>query len=331
MKTNEIIGIDVSKLMIDACMYSTQVVRQFKNSKIGFKLMLKWVIKNSSFPQEETFFVFEHTGMYSDELSVFLSDQELSFFIASGLEIKRSMGIVRGKDDRVDAKRIALYGYRLREELTPSIMPSKTLLKLKKLLSLRDRLVKQRAGYKATLKEQKSVYLVKDYTEIFEIQKRMITTLGKQIKIIDDAMKKLIKDDQELQNIYNLVTSVKGVGPQTALVIIACTSCFSKFDNWRKFASYCGIAPFPYQSGTSIKGRAKVSHLANKKLKSILTMCAITAIQHNPEMKAYYQKRVLQGKNKMSTINIIKNKLIARVFAAVKRGTPYVDTFKFAA
>ena len=113
--------------------------------------------------------------------------------------------------------------------------------------------------------------------------------------------------------------------------MIAYTDNFSKFENWRKFASYCGIAPFPYQSGTSIKGRTKVSHLANKKLKAIINMCAIYAIQHKPEMKAYYQKRVEQGKNKMSTINIIRNKLIARVFAVVKRKTPYVDTYKFAA
>ena len=135
----------------------------------------------------------------------------------------------------------------------------------------------------------------------------------------------------ELKETYKLVTSVKGIGIQTALVMIVFTDNFTKFDNWRKFASYCGVAPFPYQSGTSIKGRTKVSHLANKKLKAIINMCAISAIQHSPEMKLYHKKRVLEGKSKMSTINIIRNKLIARVFAVVKRQTPYVDTFKFAA
>ncbi len=118
---------------------------------------------------------------------------------------------------------------------------------------------------------------------------------------------------------------------QTAVIIIAYTNNFNRFKNWRRFASYCGIAPFPYQSDTSIKGKAKVSHLANKKLKSIINMCAISAIQHNPEIKHYYLKRVSQGKNKMSTINIVRNKLIARVFAVIKRQTPYIDTMKFAA
>jgi len=159
----------------------------------------------------------------------------------------------------------------------------------------------------------------------------MIVELTKQINKINTQMQSIIDQDISLKETYKLVTSVKGIGMQTAIMIIVFTDNFSKFENWRKFASYCGIAPFPYQSGTSIKRWTKVSHLANKKLKAIINMCAISAIQHNPEMKVYYQKRVEQGKSKMSTVNIIRNKLIARVFAVVKRQTPYVDILKYAA
>ena len=115
-----------------------------------------------------------------------------------------------------------------------------------------------------------------------------------------------------------------------ATTMIIATDNFQKFENWRKFASYCGVAPFPYQSGTSIKGRSKVSQIANKKIKALIHMCAINTIQHNPEMKIYYEKRLELGKNKMSTINIIRNKLIARIFAVIRRQTPYVDIMKFA-
>ena len=114
-----------------------------------------------------------------------------------------------------------------------------------------------------------------------------------------------------------------------ATTMIIATENFSKFENWRKFASYCGIAPFPHQSGTSIKRGNHVSSLANKKIKSMIHMCAIVAIQHNAEMKKYYESRVEKGKSKMSTINIIRNKLIARIFAVINRQTPYVDTMKF--
>jgi len=331
MKTKEIIGIDVSKLLIDACIHTKQIVFQFENSNEGFKKMMQWISSNTPFLSQEMMFVFENTGMYSHQLSLFLTKEKQSFFVASGLEIKRSIGIARGKDDQIDAKRIALYGYRLKEELNPSKLPENRILRLKSLLSLRTKLNKQRAGFKAILKEQKAIYSNKDYKIIFDIQRKMIANLSKQIDTINTAMQAIINDSNELKETYKLVTSVKGIGMQTAIMMIVFTDNFSKFENWRKFASYCGIAPFPYQSGTSIKGRTKVSHLANKKLKAIINMCAISAIQHNPEMKLYYQKRVLEGKSKMSTVNIIRNKLIARVFAVVKRKTPYVDILKYAA
>lgn len=331
MKTKEIIGIDVSKSSIDVCIHCKQIVAKFQNSKKGFRAMLDWVLKNSIYPFQETIFVFENTGMYSYRLSVFLMEKRLSFFIASGLDIKRSLGIVRGKDDQVDAKRIAVYGYRLKEELEPSELPDASIIKLKSLLSLRTKLNKQRAGFKATLKEQKRIYTVKEFKINFQVQQKMILDITKQIDRINRAMKTIIDEHEALRQTYELVTSIKGIGMQTALTVIVYTDNFKKFETWRKFASYCGIAPFPYQSGTSIKGKTKVSHLANKKLKAIMNMCAISAIQHSPEMKSYYQKRVAQGKNKMSTVNIIRNKLVARMFAVVKRQTPYVDLLKFAA
>ena len=113
--------------------------------------------------------------------------------------------------------------------------------------------------------------------------------------------------------------------------MIVVTEGFEKFDNWRKFASYCGTAPFPNTSGSSIRGRTKVSSLANKKIKSLLDLCAKSSIQFNEEMKRYYTERVSRQKNKMSTINIIRNKILARIFAVVKRETPYVDLMKYAA
>jgi transposase len=331
MKINETIGIDVSKSVIDVCIYTLGILNQFENSKSGFKKMLLWIFKNTNYNKKEFLFVFEHTGMYSDNLGVFLDSQNYHFCIVPGLEIKKSMGITRGKDDQVDAKRIALYAYRLRDELIPSKLPSKDISTLKSLNSLRLKLVKQRAGYKSTLKEQKAVYSKKDFKTIFEVQQKMIVILTKEIQKLETKMQQIIKVNETLSTNYNLTISVKGIGPQTAFTILIYTDNFTKFKTWRKFASYCGIAPFPYQSGSSIKGRTKVSHLANKKLKSILNMCAVSSIQHNPEMKLFYQRRIESGKNKMSTINIIRNKLISRVFATVKRQTPYVDIMKFAA
>ncbi len=269
--------------------------------------------------------------MYSHNLSVFLTEQNIGYALVPGLEIKRSLGISRGKDDKIDATKIALYGYRLRDEIVLYNLPSQDVMSLKNLLSLRDRLVKQRAGYKSSMKEQKRVFLKKDHKILFETQERMIISFSKQIQKIEKEMENIVKNNGQLKHLYELIISIKGVGPQTALFLIIYTNAFTKFKDARKFASFCGIAPFPNSSGTSIRGRIKVSHLANKKIKSLLDLCAKSAIQSNPEMKSYYHKRIQQGKNKMSTINIIRNKIVYRVFAVVKRQTPYVDTMKFTA
>ncbi len=331
MRISETVGIDVSKRVIDVRIHLSQAYHQFENSKKGFKEMCKWVYKNSSFSKEEIFFTFEHTGLYSHNLAAYLTGEGIDFAMVPGLEIKRSLGLSRGKDDKVDATKIARYAYRLRDEIRPFEMPSEELTKLKRLLSLRERLVKQRAGFKASLKEQKSVLKETDNAVLFKTQKQMIKYLTKQIEAIEKEMEGIISSNETLKMQYKLITSIKSVGAQTALFIIVYTAGFTKFKNARQFASYCGIAPFPNTSGTSIMGKTKVSNLANKKIKSLLDKCAKSAIVHNYEMKIFYEKRIENGKNKMSTINIIRNKLLARIFAVVKRESPYVDFLKYVA
>jgi len=308
MKIKDTIGIDISKLTFDVRIHSNQMFKKFKNTNKGFKQLVDWVNSNNQFPKNEIIYIFEHTGLYSFKLSVFLTELNLPFVLVPGLEIKRSLGISRGKDDKIDAAKIALYGYRLRDELQPTQLPSQEVMSLKNLLSLRERIVKQRTGYKSALKEQMCVLSKKKNKVLFDSQEKMISYTSKIIDKIEKEMADIVKNNNHLTRIYKLLVSIKGVGTQTSLFMIAYTSAFTKFKNARKFASYCGIAPFPNSSGTSIRGCTKVSHLANKKIKSLLNLCALSAIQSNLEMKIYYDKRVAEGKNKMSTVNIIRNK-----------------------
>ena len=97
MKILDTVGIDMSKLNFDVRIHSTQFYQQFENTKKGFVKLLKWVYKNSSYSKENILFIFEHTGLYSHQLAVYLTEQEVSFSLVPGLEIKRSLGIVRGK------------------------------------------------------------------------------------------------------------------------------------------------------------------------------------------------------------------------------------------
>lgn len=331
MKMKDVVGIDVSKLILDCHIHGTGLTGQFSNTREGVMELVVWAEQNSKAGKDKLLFVFEHTGLYSRQLCGQLARTRHVFHIVPGLEIKRSLGIVRGKHDKADAQRIALYGYRTREEIQPHQMPSAVLERLKSLMSLRKKLVAQRAGHIARLGEQLQVLEGKVDKLLQEVQETLIETLGHQIALLENEINRLILEEPELRKMQDLLTSIKGIGKVTARFLIVATSGFTTFKTWRQFASYCGIAPFPHQSGTSIRGKTKVSNLANKEGRTLMTLCAFTAIQYNTEMKSFYERRLALGKNEMSTINIIRNKLLARAFAVVQRGTPYVDTMKYAA
>ncbi len=327
MEIKEVIGIDVSKLTLDCCIHGQQKFRVFNNSSEGIAKLMEWSLRHSELEKPNLLFVLEHTGLYSDCLVLSLDQNDFYMNIVSGLEVKRSLGIIRGKDDRSDSKRLALYGYRTREEIQPSKVPSSTLTRLKRLMSMRRKLVGQRAGHLATLKEQKRV--LKEDSLLFWVQEDIISLLGWRINDLEREMDKLIYGDAELKEMLNLLVSIKGIGKVTARFLIVYTGGFTSFTTWRKFASYCGIAPFPHTSGTSVRGRTKVSRLANLEGKTLLHQCALSAVKSSPEMKTYYERRLEIGKSKMSTLNIIRNKLVARAFAVVARGTPYVNTMGY--
>ena len=324
------IGIDVSKSDFHVFIRQLQRSAKFENNPKGFNKLLTWVTELVGNHKQEMVFALEHTGLYSLNLSSFLHEHGYQFALLPGLEVKRSQGIRRGKSDKTDAKAIAEYLFEKKEKIKLYQMPSKPLLQLKRLASFRERLVKERAAFKGRLKEYKAFLTAQEHQVIFQAHQRIIACLNKYITIVEQEIQQLIKQNQELFTQFKLITSIKGVGTQTAVMAIILTGGFTQFESWRKFASYAGIAPFPNQSGT-FKGKNKISHLANKRIKTLLSLCAVSAIQHNPEMKMYYQKRLEEGKNKMSTLNIIRNKLLARIFAVIERKTPYVDTLKYAA
>jgi transposase len=330
MKFHEFIGIDVSKDTLDVYNLSSVSYNRYPNSVKGFNSLQRW-LKKSLGTLDEVLICMEYTGMYSNGIMEQLDKEGLNFVMVSGLEVKRSLGIQRGKNDKVDARRLAEYIYLRRDQVELYRLPSKNLVNLKTLLSFRSRMVRQRAGYTASLKEYKKFMAVEDIQCLITCHEELITKFSLKIKDIDKELRQIIRADEVIGQQYKLATSVKGVGILVALTMIAYTNCFTSFKNWRKFASYAGTAPFENTSGTSIRGKTKVSHLANKRVKSLLHLAAMSAIRHNMELKSYYERRIADGKNKMSTLNIIRNKLISRIFATVTRQTPYVDVFKFAA
>ena len=331
MKFKEALGIDVSKKTIDVKLHHAGVHLKLDNTVKGYKSLLVWVEKQTGLSLGQVVICFEHTGLYSLPLAVFLSKQKITFCMESALQIKRSLGLTRGKNDSIDAKRIAEYAYLRKEQLKPFILPSINVLKLQKLLSLRERIVKQRAGFISSMKEYKAILKQREHKLMFSVHKKTIYFMSKQVDSLEKEIIDLVCSDEVMKELYDLMVSVKGVGLILASNLLVVTNCFMGFIDGRKFACYAGIAPFEKQSGTSLKTRSRVSHYANKKIKVLLNLSAGSAIQSDSELKAYYKRRVENGKSKMSTLNIVRNKIVHRIFAVVKRRTPYVPIYKHVA
>jgi transposase len=246
------------------------------------------------------------------------------------IEIKRSKGISRGKNDKNDSRDIAFYTMTNIHKLRLSKIPEISLIELKLLFAEREKLMKSLRILDST--KEGIGYIPKEaMRNVLKINANVINQIKKAISKIECEMKRIISENEQLKIQNDLIQSIPGVGPQTALYLILVTKAFQSFDNWRQVACYAGVAPFEYSSGSSIRGRTKVNHLADKKLKSLLTLCAMNAKKYDAEIKIYYERKVSEGKSKMLVLNNIRCKLIGRIFATVNRGTPYINIQKFAA
>ncbi|WP_181308081.1 transposase [Rufibacter sp. XAAS-G3-1] len=183
-------------------------------------------------------------------------------------------------------------------------------------------MVKALQSLKVTIKELLAVDPISGKT-LGQVNKKAIRGLEESMEQVEEKMQEFIAKDGALKGKYDLLTSVKGVGKVLAVSLLVYTQGFTVMDDGRKLACYCGVAPFEYRSGTGVMGKTGVSKFAIKQLKHILHMAAMNSVRYNEEMKAYFDRKVSEGKSKMSVLNAVRNKLLHQIVAVVKRGTPY--------
>ncbi len=323
------VGIDVSKLTIDvSCLQATGEVNyhQFTNNTRGYKSLERWLKAHKALDYSQTLYCMEDTGMYTRQLVSWLLQNQAKVWVESPLQIKRSMGMTRGKNDKVDSLRIASYAMSNSEKARLMILTSRTLIRLKDLISSRDRVLKSYQSIRITIKELEQVDKQAG-VELRKLNQKALKGLLASKEAIEERISELLTSEHDLQRQYELITSVKGVGKILATELLIYTNGFSRMKNVKQLACYCGVAPFEHSSGTSVKGRTGTSNFANMKLKSTLHMAAISSIRNNGELKTYYERKVAEGKHKMNVINAVRNKLLQRIVAVVKRGTPYQENF----
>jgi len=329
-----IAGIDVSKAKLDVRLVADPSAKIHPhlivtNNEKGIKEIIS-VLKKQKVAISDVLFCFENTGIYSMPMAIYFSRNSFDYWEIPAIEIKKSKGLVRGKNDKADALDIAFYAVSHSHKLKLCAVAEDCIMKLQLLYSEREKLIK--AIHALQSSTEVTDFLPKDvFKDVISINKKAITKLKLILKQIDNAMMLLVKSNLKINSCFNLAKSVPGVGTQSAIYLIIKTRCFTKFKNWRKLACYAGIAPFEYSSGSSIKGRTKLSHLADKRMKSLLNMAALSAKRTDKELGDYYGRKVKEGKNKMLVMNAIRCKILSRIFAVIERETPFVNTQKFAA
>lgn len=320
------LGVDVSKLTLDVSCVELNIHIKIVNGSTGFKLFVKWC-KEAGIDLKKSIVAMEYTGGYEYKLMQFCEAKKIQYSRIPGLAIKNSLGIIRGKNDKVDAKRIAQYANEKHKSIEPAGPINTTILQLRQFLSFRKRLVRESAGYKATLQERKEMYTVKNDDTLIRIMTKKIKENNKIVKQLEAQMQALIQADQKILTNYKIVTSIRGIGNVNALMTIAYTENFTCFKNARSYAVYVGVVPFDHSSGTSLHGRKRVSSMANKELKQELNQAARVAIEWNKDLKLYAENKRKEKPYKV-VLNNVKFKLILRMFSLVKRGEFYVDNYQ---
>jgi len=318
-------GVDVSKKTVDIVYTDKQTTehQKFSNDTAGMKLLTGWLEQNEVSPND-TLFCMEATGLYCFTLTHFLSSKNIDVWVEHSVNIKKATALARGKNDKVDAQRIALYAVKNLDRIRIWKPMSTTLEKIKHLASLRERLVDTIKRLSVPIQEFEEVGNNTMAKLLKQSIKKTLNSLEGDLHKIEDKIIEIINQDDNLKQLYKIITSVVGIGFVTAVNLMIYTQGFSVMKDGRQLACYCGVAPFEYSSGSSIRGKTKVHPMANKKLKCNLHMASITAVKYDKDLKLYYERKVAEGKNKMSVLNAVKNKLLIRVVACVNKNKMYV-------
>lgn len=319
------IGIDLGKTSFDASILSNEeqeiAHKQFKNTEEGVAKMMAWLASHKV-DIYKTLFCAENMGKYTSVLALFAVENRLNLSLACPLDIKHSAGLTRGKNDRIDALRIAQYAQRKWRTLKLYTLPEATLVKLRNWLNLRNVLIKSKVALENQLLTFMSdVVIDKDIISYSESE---IAECKQKISELEKKIESVIEENQQVKRNYTLLKSVIGIGMINAALLLCTTNNFTRFETPRQYASYCGVAPFEHSSGTSVRGKTRTSRIANMEVKTHLTNAAVSAMSADPQLRQYCQRKLAEGKHKASVINAVRFKLIARCFAVVRRQIPFV-------
>jgi transposase len=314
------VGIDVSKAWLDIAVISPAGELLSTGQTDNDIKSIRKHIASLNIETGKTLFCLENTGRYGNAFLEATCLLKLNTWVEHPLQIKRSQGMTRGKTDKYDAVRIAQYAYRFRDKAVFWKPEEKIITQLRELQTRRDMLVKSQRQLRQITEGK-----------VDKIVAGPIKALQVAIIKIENMMVELVKSDAKLFKQYTLLQSVPGIGKIVAISLLITTKGFTNLTNPRKLACYIGVAPFPYQSGSSIKYKNRVSKLGDQRLKALINLSAWNAIRSVPYLKAYFLRKTEEGKHKLKVINAVRNKVIAIALSVIKRDQPFTENYLVAA
>ncbi|WP_424495381.1 IS110 family transposase, partial [Salinimicrobium sp. GXAS 041] len=307
--------VDISKDLFDVASSEGKHF-QFKNNGLGFKSFLKAL-------SNQDLVVMEATGYYHYRLAQFLYEKGMKVSVVNPLSVKRfiQMKLSKIKTDKSDAK--AICEYAKANEVPLYTAKDKSQAEALQLLRLIDIYTKQSTALKNKLHGEK--VLGKPSKVVFHSLNRSLKVVQNEIKTLEVRLTEIVKDEQQKQ--LTLLKSIPGMGNKTAIMLLVLTDGFTNFENASQLCCYAGITPIIRESGSSVRGKSKISKMGNPKLRNLLFMCSFTACKHNKACREIYERIIAKGKSKKLALIAVCGKLLKQAFAVAKSGLPYDENY----
>jgi transposase len=326
MEQNYYIGVDVSKNKLDFVLRNAVKVldhRVIKNTMDAIKTLLSEWQNEYGISSEHLLISCESTGEYDRNVRNLAENYKV--WVVNPYTLKHSMGLRRAKNDKVDAEMIAEHAYRFSDRAVLHVIDCENVEDLRLMNNARTKLVEMRKALKMQISECSEPKAKKSLEEILN---PLIEDIDKKIKEIEEKEQEIVNSDKDMSNQFKIVTSVPGVGKVTGWLLLIVTKKFNKFQNAKQLACFSGVVPFEHSSGKSIKKNPKISKMANKELKCILSLCVRSVLQGKNEFRTYYDRKIKEGKAILSVLNAMKNKLLLRIFACVRDNRFYEENYQ---
>ena len=309
-------GIDISKDVFDVT-NSQESYHQFENNHKGFRQFLK-LLDNTSHC------VMEATGYYHYQLAYYLQENQIKVSVENPLSVKRfiQMKLSKIKTDKSDSKLICQYAEKVDLKLWKGHSKHQIeCLQITRLLSVytkQSTMIKNKIHGENVLGNP-SLFVVRSL-------KRSLKSIKKEMYTLENKLLKLVRETH--QDLLTRIETIPGIGRKTAIMLVVLTDGFDRFKSASELCSYSGLTPMIRQSGTSVKGRPRISKIGNKKLRNLLFMCSFNACKYNKACRELYERIVAKGKSKKLALIAVCNKLLKQAFAIAKSGLIYDETYR---